>query len=210
MNARFWVSAAVWFTCLAAVSPTGLAAETYDVDTSHTSIVFSVSHINMSYTYGFFRKSQGRYMLDRTNPANSRFQFSIAADSLDTNNADRDKHLRSPDFFNVQQFPTITFESTSVTQSNTESGVEYQVTGNLTMHGVTRQITIPLKMLGEGVGPYGKYRSGFFGQFSLKRSDFGMSNLLNMVGDAVGVTVSFEGIRQEAAGGVSPPPPRSQ
>lgn len=208
MNPRFVVITTVSLAYLAIAPSTGFSADTFDVDTSHTSIVFSVSHVNMSFTYGIFRKSEGRFLLDRTNPAKSRFQMRIEAESIDTNQPDRDKHLKSPDFFNVQQFPEITFDSTSVSQSNTQQGVVYQVTGNLKMHGVTRQITFPLQMLGEGPGPYGKYRAGFMTQFELKRSDYGMTNLPQFVGDAVGINISFEGIRREAAGQATPQPQR--
>jgi polyisoprenoid-binding protein YceI len=179
-----------------------IAADAYTIDPTHTSIVFSVGHAGLSYTYGFFRESSGSYILG-PNPPDCRFQLTIQANSLDTNNAKRDEHLRSPDFFNVQQFPTITFESTSCTVSNPpEGGTVYQVTGNLTIHGVTRQVTVPLRLLAEGKGPYGDARSGFLCQLELKRSDYGMNNLLenNLVGDAVSVTISFEGVKQEPGG----------
>jgi polyisoprenoid-binding protein YceI len=142
------------------------------------SIVFSVSHAQLSYTYGFFRKAAGAYILDKSNPANCRFRLTIDTDSLDTNHAERDKHLRSADFFDVQRFPSIDFESTSCTAvRGQDGGIVYQVTGNMTIHGVT--------------------------QIELKRSDFGMTNLLNMVGDAIGITVSFEGMLQEGAAGTT-------
>jgi polyisoprenoid-binding protein YceI len=170
------------------------AADSYVVDPTHTSVVFSVSHTEMSYTYGFFRKAQGNYILDEANPSNSKFRFAIEANSLDTNNDDRDKHLRSADFFNVVQFPAITFESTSVQRADTPDGnIVYQVTGNLMMHGVTKSVTLPLRMLGKGQGLYKDQRSGFLTQIELKRSDYGMTNLLDKVGDAVGITISFEG-----------------
>jgi polyisoprenoid-binding protein YceI len=183
------------------------AADAYTIDPSHTSVVFSVGHAGLSYTYGFFREAAGSYILD-VNPANCRFQFVIQTNSLDTNHAKRDDHLRSPDFFNVQQFPTITFESTSCSAENTpERSTVFQVTGNLTIHGVTRQVTLPLRMLAEGKGPYGDPRTGFLIQHELKRSDFGMNNLMenNLVGDAVSVTISFEGVKQEPASGQQRP-----
>jgi polyisoprenoid-binding protein YceI len=172
------------------------AAENYTIDPAHTSIVFSVGHSGLSYTYGFFRRMSGNYVLDEANPANSRFQLVIEADSLDTNHAKRDEHLRGPDFFNVQQFPTITFQSTGCNFSNTpERGPEYLVTGILKMHGVERQVKIPLRMLAKGLGPYKDQRTGFLCQYELKRSDFRMTELLkdNLVGDAVSITISFEG-----------------
>jgi polyisoprenoid-binding protein YceI len=184
----------------------GQAAELYSVDPAHTSIVFSVGHAQLSYTYGFFRKATGQYILDKANPANCQFQFSINTDSLDTNHADRDAHLRSADFFNVQQFPAITFESTSCKRAETADGIVYQVTGNLTIHGVTRQVTVPLRMLGEGLGPFKDQRSGFLCQAELKRSDFGMTNRLDVVGDAVGVTISFEGKLQPPPAGATARP----
>ncbi|HEX4412892.1 MAG TPA: YceI family protein [Lacipirellulaceae bacterium] len=190
----FWSSV---FCLLAAEQ--AAAIDYYTVDPAHTSIVFSVAHSGFSYTYGFFRKATGTYKLDKDNGANCSFSFTIDANSLDTNNQDRDKHLRSPDFFDVQQYPTITFQSTRCTASNTQDGVIYQLTGNLTIHGVTKQVNVPLRMLGSGPGPYKDQRTGFLCQIELKRTDFDMKNLLdgNLVGDAVGITVSFEGSQQQ-------------
>jgi polyisoprenoid-binding protein YceI len=187
-----------------------LAAESYAIDPAHTSVVFSVGHTGLSYTYGVFRQAGGNYILDKTNPANCRFEFAIQTDSIDTNHAERDKHLRGEDFLNTRQFPTITFESTSCALGNAPAGsIVYNVTGNLTIHGVTRQVTLPLRMLGEGKGPFGDDRTGFLCQVELKRSDYGMRNLLEMVGDAVGITISFEGTMRQATGQSAPPPQRS-
>jgi polyisoprenoid-binding protein YceI len=186
------------------------AADLYTIDPAHTSVVFSVAHSGFSYTYGVFRDASGTYVIDKQNPANNRFRLIIKSSSLDTNHQKRDEHLRSPDFFNVQKFPEITFDSTKcVAATSPDGGVLYQVTGNLVMHGVTREITVPLRMLGEGTGPYGDMRTGFLCQIELKRSEFGMTNLLkdNLVGDAVGITVSFEGSLQQPG---SPPAARPQ
>ena len=174
------------------------SAETYVIDGAHTSIIFGVSHFGYSYTYGRFNKVSGGYVLDRENPAASKFQLSIDAASLDTNNPKRDQHLKSPDFFNVKQFPNISFQSTGVTIEQSKKGPIYNVTGDLTIHGVTRQVTLPLQKLGEGNGPGGKFRTGFHCETSFNRSDFGMTNMIQMIGDEVAITVSFEGIRQNA------------
>jgi polyisoprenoid-binding protein YceI len=199
MIARLFTAQTLFISLVMAPS-NGQAAELYALDPAHTSIVFSVGHAQLSYTYGFFRKAAGQYILDKTNPANCQFQFSINTDSLDTNHAERDAHLRSADFFNVQEFPDITFQSTRCTRAETDDGsVVYQVTGNLTIHGVTRQVTVPLRMLGEGQGPFKDQRTGFLCQTELKRSEFGMTNRLDVVGDAVGVTISFEGKMQQPA-----------
>jgi polyisoprenoid-binding protein YceI len=174
------------------------APQNFELDQHHFSIVFSVSHMSMSYTYGLFRQAQGRFVIDKDNPAANQFQLAINADSIDTVNPKRDQHLKGPDFLDVAQFPNITFTSTSCTLDNRQPGkIVYLVTGDLTMHGVTKSVTLPIEMLGEGAAPGGgEYHAGFVSQFELKRSEFGMTNLLNMVGDAIGITVSFEGIKQ--------------
>jgi polyisoprenoid-binding protein YceI len=212
MNARALICTVVLFLLAVCSATPALAAEVYDLDTSHMSIVFSCTHNKTSYTYGFFRQAQGRVVLDRTNPANCKFQMTIDATSIDTNQPQRDQHLKSPDFFNVAQFPTITFDSTSVTQGGSTQGVIYQVTGNLTMHGVTKSIVLPVQLIGQGPDPSGReFHAGFMTQVTLNRSDFGMTNLLpDMVGDPVSITVSFEGKRVEGdaaapAGGLQPP-----
>jgi polyisoprenoid-binding protein YceI len=176
-----------------------IGAETYVIDASHTSVIFGVSHLGYSYTYGRFNKAKGGYVLDRENPNASQIQFAIDAASLDTNDQKRDEHLTGPDFFNVKQFPVISFQSTAVAVEKTAKGDIYNVTGNLTIHGVTKKVTLPLQKMGEGKGPAGNFRTGFHYQGSLKRSDFGMTNMIPMIGDEVAVTVSFEGIRQKAS-----------
>jgi polyisoprenoid-binding protein YceI len=200
-----FAAAAILLASLPAATSFGQAAELYVVDPAHTSVVFSVGHAQLSYTYGFFRRASGQYILDRNNAANCRFRFAIETDSLDTNHSERDTHLRSADFFNVPQFPAITFESTSCTLADSDDGrIVYEVTGNLAIHGVTRRVTVPLVMLGEGLGPFKDRRSGFLCQTELKRSDFGMNNRLDVVGDAVGVTISFEGKLQQGSAGTAP------
>jgi polyisoprenoid-binding protein YceI len=187
-------------------APTARAADVYDLDQSHFSIVFSVSHMKMSYTYGMFRQANARVTLDHENPSATQFQMAINAESIDTNNDGRDKHLKGPDFFDAATYPAITFKSTTVVLGNEPNRIVYQVTGNLTMHGVTRQVTLPIELLGEGPGPGGQgQHAGFLTQTELKRSDFGMTKFLEneTVGDPIGITVSFEGIKQEP--GAAPP-----
>jgi polyisoprenoid-binding protein YceI len=177
------------------------AADVYSVDPAHTSVVFGIGHNNMSFVYGFFRKAQGSYSLDPTNLANCRFQFIVDVDSIDTNHPDRDKHLKTAEFFDVQRYPTMTFKSTSCKVTNTpEGGIVYYVTGDLTIHGVTQQVTLPLVMLAEGDGipkdgVTKDRRTAFLCQFQLKRSDYRM-NTIPVVGNAVGITISFEGVLQ--------------
>lgn len=166
----------------------------YALDEAHVSCVFSVSHMGFSYTYGMFRKVSGAFAFDKDQPEASRFQLAIDVDSIDTMNAKRDEHLKTPDFFDAEKFPQITFTSKKVEAGPAIGGrPSLNVTGDLTMHGVTKEVTLPLQHLGEGPGPMGGTQCGFLCQTTLKRSDFGMANMVGPIGDSIGVTVSFEG-----------------
>jgi polyisoprenoid-binding protein YceI len=196
-----------WLTSitLLCISSTALAVDYYKIDPEHTSVIFGASHVGLSFTYGFFRDVSGQYKIDESNPANCAFQLLIRADSLDTNNAERDKHLRSSDFFNVQEFPDITFLSTQCERVATDDrSVVYKVVGDLKMHGVTRPVQLNLRMLAKKPGATGNdMRTGFLCSKELKRSEFKMTNLLDdgKVGDAVAVTISFEGAQQPPPAG---------
>lgn len=169
-----------------------VAADNYVLDDQHTSVVFAANHFGYSYTYGMFGKYKGAFSIDMNNPAAGKFQFAIDAASLDTKSAKRDEHLRGPDFFNVKQFPEITFQSTGIAAN----GRKLNVTGNLTMHGVTKQIVLPLTYLGAGKGPYGKERIGFYSSFKVKRSEFGIKAFIPNVSDDISLTISFEGLKK--------------
>lgn len=204
MKSRSFVPIVVVLVSPLVMPEAGRAAEMYLVDPAHTSIVFSVGHAQLSYTYGFFRKASGQYLYDESNAANCRFQFAIDVQSIDTNHAERDTHLRGAEFFNAQQFPTITFNSTGCALDTTQKDrVMYLVTGDLQIHGVTRRVTLPLQMLGKGQGPQKDQRTGFLCQATLKRQEFGMTSWLDLVGDAVGVTISFEGVLQPSQPGTA-------
>lgn len=164
------------------------AAEEWDVDGSHFSVVFSVSHLDISDQHGRFNELTGSV----TTGENASFSFTVPADSVDTNNAKRDDHLRGPDFFNTKQFPDITFSSTSAVEN--EAG--YKLTGDLTLHGVTNSITVQLNKTGEIDDPWGNHRAGFETSFTINRSDYGMSNMLEAIGDEVSLTVVFEALRK--------------
>jgi polyisoprenoid-binding protein YceI len=174
----------------AAVRPA--AANDYTLDDQHTSVVFAANHFGYSYTYGMFGRYKGDFSIDMNSPAAGKFQFAIDVASLDTKSAKRDEHLRGPDFFNVKQFPEITFQSTSIVAD----GKKLNVTGNLTLHGVEKQIVLPLTYLGAGKGPYGKERIGFYGSFKVKRSEFGITTFVPNVSDEVTLMISFEGLKQ--------------
>jgi polyisoprenoid-binding protein YceI len=184
--------AAVLVGMLSAI-PSAVAAENYVVDSAHTYILFRVTHLNVGHSYGRLNGATGAFLLDDTSPANSRIEMQVMAKDVDTYDAKRDKHLQSPDFFDVEQHPLITFKSTSVKQLETDL---YEITGDLTLLGKTRPIKIRARQTGSGKDPWGNYRRGFETKFTIKRSEFGMDFLLDAVSDEVELTVSVEGIRQ--------------
>jgi polyisoprenoid-binding protein YceI len=195
MKSRFMWSAAL-VACLIA-GPRSLRADDYKLDEGHTSVIFGISHMGLSLTYGRFNEVKGSYTLDAADPANSKFEFIINAQTIDTNNEGRDKHLRSADFLSADEFPTITFASTKVTTKEVDGKKVYVVAGDLTMHGVKKEVTLELTLLGEGAGPQGNdHRTGFLCDVRLKRSDFGMTKYVPNIGDEVAITISFEGVRQ--------------
>jgi polyisoprenoid-binding protein YceI len=176
---------------LGLVGPAG-AADTYAADATHSSTVFRVKHMNTSFAWGRFNDIAGTFMLDEANPSASQLEFQVKADSVDTANAARDKHLKGPDFFNSVQFPTISFKSQSVAKT----GKVFEVVGELTLHGVTKPMTVKVIPTGTSKNPMGKPIAGIEATFDVKRSDFGMSKMVGPVGDDVWVNVSIEGIKK--------------
>ncbi|HJT77052.1 MAG TPA: YceI family protein [Gemmataceae bacterium] len=191
MTKRLFRAAPLLALALAAALALPGRADNYVLDDAHTAASFNIAHLGLSWTHGRFDDVAGTFTIDAADPGKSSFTLTIKADSVDTNNKKRDEHLRSPDFFNVKQFPTIRFESTSVKPA--DGG--YQVTGNLTLHGVTKPISFLLKG-GKTAELMGKKRMGFWMDTTLKRSEFGMDKMVGPVGDEVILTISFEGVKQ--------------
>jgi polyisoprenoid-binding protein YceI len=171
------------------VAPGARAADTYKVDTVHSTVVFRIKHMNVSYFNGRFNQLSGTLTFDEQNPAGSLIDLKMTSDSIDTGDGKRDQHVKGPDFLNVKQFPTITFKSKQVSKSASGS---FDVTGDLTLHGVTKPVTIKLEPTGTGPGMGGKGAAGFETVFTVKRSDFGMSNMIPMLGDEIRMTVDIE------------------
>lgn len=169
------------------------AAATYLLDPAHTYILFRVKHLDIGYSYGRFNGPEGVIEWDDTAPEKSRVEMSVNAGNVDTEVDKRDQHLRSADFFNVDQHKMITFKSTSVKKTGDKT---FDVTGDLTFLGKTRPVTVAVQQTGAGKDPWGKYRTGFETTFTIKRSEWGMNFMLNGVSDEVNVTVSAEGVRQ--------------
>jgi polyisoprenoid-binding protein YceI len=176
---------------LVVLSP-GAMADNYKIDPEHSQVIFRVEHLGVSHNYGRFNDISGNYSFDPEDPSSSSFEVTIKADSVDTHSERRDQHLKSPDFFNAKQFPAIQFKSKSVKQK--DDGLE--ATGQLTLHGVKRDVTVEIKHVGSGEDPWKNYRSGFVTTFAIKRSDFDMKFMMGPLGDEVTLMVNIEGIRE--------------
>ena len=172
----------------------------YKVDADHSGVSFSIRHF-VSNVSGRFRDFDGVIKYDKANPSASSVEFTVKAASIDTTNNDRDEHLRSKDFFEVQKFPTLTFTSTQVVPKD---GTTLEVTGNLTLHGVTRPVTFPVSLLGSVKTPRGE-KAGFEATFKIDRKEYGIlwNNVLDsgpVLGDEVKITIEIEANRQVEAG----------
>jgi polyisoprenoid-binding protein YceI len=166
------------------------AATTYRVDSVHSTVIFRVKHMNASYFNGRFDGISGTVTLDEQNHAQSAFDLKISASSVDTANPKRDGHIKSPDFLNAAQFPTIAFKSKSVSAGEKDM---YEVQGDLTLHGVTRPITLKVTRTGLVPSPRGGGSTlGLETVFTIKRSEFGMTNMLQMLGDEITITADLE------------------
>ncbi|HEX4073503.1 MAG TPA: YceI family protein [Planctomycetaceae bacterium] len=167
-------------------------AETYTVDPVHSSISFMIAHQGISNIHGRLNDFSGKFTIDSADPARSSFALSIPIASIDTNNVKRDQHLRAPDYFNAKQFPTMSFQSTHV--KAVDGG--YEVTGDLTLHGVTKPLKFTLKGGDKVVEfPKRKKRIGFVSSFSIRRSDFGVSADLKSLGDEIPILIGIEAAR---------------
>jgi polyisoprenoid-binding protein YceI len=170
------------------------ASETFVIDTdrSHASITFRIKHLGFSWLTGRFDDFNGTFTFDAKKPENSTVKVEIDTKSVNTNHAERDKHLRGKDFLNVSKYPTATFESTGVKLN----GDAATITGKLTLHGVTKEIEIAAKPVGGGEDPWGGYRQGFTAITQLALKDFGIDYDLGPASQVVDMTLDIEGIRQ--------------
>jgi polyisoprenoid-binding protein YceI len=191
MQRTLWIAASIVSGMFLAATPPANAAASYKVDKVHSTVLFRVKHLNTSFAYGRFNDIAGQFAFDDQDPTQSRFEFEVKTASIDTGSPQRDGHLKSPDFFNAVQFPTITFKSKSVSKGAKD---EFQVSGDLTLHGVTRPVEAKVVHTGTGKDMRGKAIAGLEATFWVKRSEFKMSpKMIGPVGDDVLVTVSVEG-----------------
>jgi len=170
------------------------AVRALEIDRSHSEVAFQVRHL-LSKVRGRFADFAGTIEFDESNPRNSRVEVTIQAISIDTAEADRDKHLRSADFFDVDTYPVLTFTSTSVAPRGANI---YDVVGDLTIHGATMQVTLPASYLGSAQDPWGNTKFVFEGELTLNRKDFGLTWNAALetggflVGDEVKVSLSIQ------------------
>jgi polyisoprenoid-binding protein YceI len=184
------------------VAASVFAADGFIVDKNHSEAMFQVRHL-VSRVSGKFDDFNGSISVDQANPAASTVEFTIKTVSINTGVADRDKHLRSADFFEVEKYPEISFKSTRIKPTSRKD--VYDVTGTFTMHGVTKTITLPVEFLGFIKDPRGNQRAGFTAHTNLNRKDYGINwnRVLDaggtLLSDDVDVTVNIEAAKSAAA-----------
>ena len=170
-------------------------ADKYVIDTkgAHASINFSIQHLGYSYLTGRFNNFSGDFTYDPKDVAASTINVTIDTTSVDSNHAERDKHLRSSDFLNVEKFPKATFVSKKIVP---DDGDEFDIIGDLTLNGVTKSITIEVDKVGEGKDPWGGYRVGFEGETEIALKDFNITKDLGPASQTVKLELHVEGIKQ--------------
>lgn len=169
-------------------------ARTYQIDKAHSDVAFQVRHL-LSKVRGRFTDIDGSVTFDEAQPERSSAELTVKTASVHTGQADRDTHLRSADFFDVEQFPTLTFKSRQVAQAGDG---RYDVTGDLTIHGVTREVVLPAEYLGRATDPWGNDKLAFDIELTINRKDFGLSWNAALetggflVGDEVKITIAIQ------------------
>lgn len=182
-------------TALAAMISAPIQAADYAIDTqgAHAFVQFKISHLGYSWLYGRFNTFAGDFSYDAAKLNEAKISLSIDTNSIDSNHAERDKHLRSADFLNVAKFPTATFVSTKVVPT---TGDNFDLHGNLTLNGVTKEVVIAAHKVGEGKDPWGGYRAGFYGTTTLTLKDYAISMDLGPASATVQMELSIEGVRK--------------
>lgn len=172
------------------------APENYVIDTQgmHASVNFKINHLGYSWIVGRFNDFKGSFVFDEEKAANNGVSVTINTSSVDSNHAERDRHVRGKDFLNVKKFPEASFNSTSVSQGEDEG--EYTVKGDLTLHGVTKQVEFEIEEVGAGKDPWGGFRRGFVGEMTLKPAEFGINYDLGPAAATLELEFILEGIKQ--------------
>jgi polyisoprenoid-binding protein YceI len=178
-----------------------MAMEKWDFDLVHSSINFWVRHVMVSKVHGRFTKWSGSIEFDEASPASSHVEVTIDASSIDTKEDQRDTHLRSADFLDVEKYPAITFRSTRVEPSGDN---RYRLTGDLTIHGTTKPVVLDVEYAGRAKDPWGGERAGFSAKTSLNRKDYGLTWNLALeaggfvVGEKLEINLEVEAVKAKA------------
>jgi polyisoprenoid-binding protein YceI len=168
------------------------SAADYEVDQSHSGVQWKISHLGMSTMVGRFNSFSGAFSWDKDNPGAAKISVQVDTASIDSNWAERDKHLRGAKFLDVEKFPTATFDSGKFT-GDASGG---KLAGQLTMHGVTRAVTMDVSSNGEGEDPWGGYRAGFNASTTINRGDFGITEFLGPASETMTLEFFVEGKRK--------------
>ncbi|WP_113868085.1 YceI family protein [Brenneria salicis] len=182
------------FSLLASASSALAAEYKLDKEGQHAFVQFRIKHLGYSWIYGGFNDFDGSFTFDEKNPAADKVNVTINTNSVDTNHAERDKHIRSADFLNVTKYPQATFTSTEVKKDGDD---EFDITGNLTLNGVTKPVKLEAKLMGQGDDPWGGYRAGFEAEGTIKLKDFNITTDLGPASQEVELIISVEGVRQK-------------
>lgn len=163
-----------------------------DVEGAHAFVQFKIKHLGYSWLLGEFNTFDGNFAYDAKAPNQAKINIEIDTKSLDSNHAERDKHLKGNDFLNVNKFPKANFVSKDIKFSDDTNAI---VTGDFTLKGVTKTISFPISKIGEGQDPWGGYRVGFSGNTSLKLTDYGIDYNLGPASTHVEMALHIEGVR---------------
>ena len=164
-------------------------ADTWKVDPVHSLALFRVQHLGAGYTHGVFTGISGQITFNEAQPESGSIEIVVETASINTFNAARDRHLANEDFFDVEKYPEMRFKSTAWKHVD---GDTFEITGEFTLHGVTKSIQVKAEKTGVGTGRGGGALIGFETTFSIKRSDYGMTNMIPAAGDEVRITVAIE------------------
>jgi polyisoprenoid-binding protein YceI len=196
---KSWISKTAIAITMLAVLPALAHADTWQIDPAHTNVEFTVRHMMISNVKGQFQRTSGTITTNGSDPASATIDATIDASSVDTRVEKRDMHLKSPDFLDVAKYPTITFKSTKVEAAGPN---KFKVTGDLTLHGVTKPVVLEVESSGAPINVMGKMRAGASATTQIKRSDFGLTwnKALEaggvMVGDEVAISIDVEAVKK--------------
>lgn len=178
------------------ISSPSLFADKYRIDTegSHASINFKIKHLGYSWLTGRFDTFKGSFIYDERKPADTQVKITVKTSSVNSNHAERDKHLRGKKFLHISKYPEAKFISTSYRKTDAKTGL---LSGKFTLHGVTRPVSMNITQVGAGRDPWGGFRRGFEGKLTIKLHDYGIKHKLGSASEALELILYMEGIKDQ-------------